>query len=179
VLRRGRLFGTKNAEGRRNRHVLIAETYDLIVESCSLYSPTPIYRAGRDTTHEFIVCRDASQYQTNALGRDQLHPLLLVLRVRSRKVPRPIATSRLRVAIVHDVVNMACGSQASCFQPLYCGANYPIHTNISPPSHKVIQTTPNLPCYPTPHPNVLAFPVLYMPCREVIPTISPQTTSCR
>jgi hypothetical protein len=60
------------------------------------------------STHKLIVCRYTPQNQPHALRRDKLHPLLLVLRIACRKVPCPIDSSRLGVAVVHDIVDMSC-----------------------------------------------------------------------
>jgi hypothetical protein len=60
------------------------------------------------STHKLELRGDTPQYQTHAPGRHKLHPLCFVRRIARRKIQRPVYTSGLGVAVIHDVVDVAC-----------------------------------------------------------------------
>lgn len=56
---------------------------------------------------EFVVSGDGSQNQAQTLGRHEFDPLFPMLGINVGKVSRPVDASRLGIAIVHHVVDMA------------------------------------------------------------------------
>lgn len=172
-------------------------------ESCKPPSihPTLPTKPNQNTTHKFIIRRNTLQNQPHPFRRNKFHPLLRMLRVRSREVPRPVYSRGFGVAVVHDVVHVAYwdtlgGSSCACACACARGLRRTLfNTSVShciaylspSPIHHSNQNLIDLPYYPTPPPHSLASSSHESPYSSlshppscllgVILTISPQTTS--